>query len=259
MKQLLLAILLHTLVYGLEDQNRDEQKDYIAFQSTLKTLPLTEQAGFLEMGINSDNGNIFYFCLQALLERKSVGSLPLLEMALEPHMLSEDRRRLAYIHYMRLRYMTLNDPKERSVWLLRLLASKGVHDYPELMDWAIDEYGDSGLAGDVSIFERFEKYEWLSVKLALLREKLSLNARYAHPDELVIQAIQHKELAIRLWGLELSLRRDSEIVAQFLWRWYEQHNIVGGRREFEILEDTLLQHHKLWPERHQRKPDIQKQ
>ncbi len=255
MKHFVLLILLLATCQALQDEVQNDQKDFLDFQSTLKSLPVTEQIGFLEMGINSDKGSIFYFCLQSLLNRKSVTSLPLLEMALEPEMLPEDRRRLAYIHYMRLRYLTLTTPQEKSVWLLRLLASKGVHDYPELIDWAIDEYGDAGLAGDVSIFERFEKYEWLNVKLALLREKLALNERYPNPDELVIQAIQHADLPIRLWGLELSLRRDSETVAQFLWRWYEQHNLIGGRREFEVLKSTLLEHWKLWPKRHPRKPE----
>lgn len=206
-----------------------------------------EQSERLEMGLNSDNGQIFLFALEEILKRDQLESLPLLEKALVPGILPEERRELVYSHYTRLRYQNLQGQEEKAQYLLKLLSSRNIRNYPDLLAWGIGEFGNVGQSESLNFFHRFEDLTWLRSAVRKLRLKLELNTRYEDPAEAGIHAAQHPDPEIRRWALGRLIEMDSRLVARFLLRWTEQHNLVGGRYEFERFQKALEEHSSRFP------------
>ncbi len=208
---------------------------------------LKEQSEWLEMGLNSDNGQIFLFVLEEILKRDQLESLPLLEKALVPGTLPEERRELVYSHYTRLRYQNLQTQEEKAQYLLKLLSSRDILNHPNLLAWGVGEFGNVGQSEGLDFFHRFDDLTWLRSAIRKLRLKLALNARHEDPAEAGIHAAQHPDPEIRRWALGRLIEMNSRLVARFLLRWTEQHNLVGGRYEFERFQKALEEHRSRFP------------
>ena len=225
------------------------EEGFNRFLELYQDLKMENRLGFLEMGLNSNNAAIFYHCIQTLYDRRHFPSIPILDSLLKQKNLEDDNRKLIYVTSRKLTYYSVAE-ENPNPYLQDLFLRDDPNKYPDLIRWAIKEFGETGNLKYKDALTPLRKYEFLQAILDVTEIKIYLNTRYPDPTERYIRAAQHKIKEVRRWGADHLIKIDELRAAMFFTLILEQVNLINGQIEFEYLKQAKETHKLEYPNRY---------